>query len=231
MTYFLPLIVCLTAPVPATDAAVLKKEQDEAWTWLMANDLNTTRAIIKFSAKPKETTAYFKDKLKPLTLEEKTAKKLIADLSSEDEKVWKPAIETFEYLDPRLALTLQSAFDESTPGDGRGRLVMVLGDQPVKTLKHYNTAKIQLRATGDDSYNFFDGTTSWWAEHKVSRLNAGSGWNSKRQWSRANRAIVILEHFGTEDAIVILKNMATGHAEAGPTIAANDSLKRLGQTK
>lgn len=220
---FAILTLLFTAPVPALDAAALKKEQDACWVDLAKEEKTAARALLKFSNRPKETVSYFKATMKPLIIEEEAVKKRIADLASDDEKVWKPAFETFEYFDPRLAVGLQAAFDASTPGSGRQRLVAVMGDAKAD---QYDGKNVQLRSTGDDSFNFFADNSSWWAECKVSRL-AGAGWNNKRQWTRAERAIVLLEHIGTPDAIAVLKSMATGHAEAAPTKTAKEALKRL----
>ena len=50
---------------------------------------------------------------------------------------------------------------------------------------------------------------------------------SKRQWVRATRAIVILESIGTPEAVAIIKDMSTGHPDAGPTHAAAEALDAL----
>lgn len=215
----------LVSPIPGIDPLALKKEQEAAWKDLSSRDEKVAaRALLKFSSRPVETVAFLKGVMKPLKIDEKSVQKLTEDLASLDEKVWKPAFETFEYLDPRLAISLQKCFDDSSPGLGRQRMVAALGDVAANT---YEGNNIQLRATGDDSYNFSADGGSWWAEHKVSRLSSTRWGTNKRYWSRAERAIVLLEHIGTQDAIAILKSMATGHAEAGPTVAAKDSLKRL----
>ena len=77
------------------------------------------------------------------------------------------------------------------------------------------------------SYNFSADNSSWWAEHKVSPLGSSRWGTTKRLWTRAEQAIILLEHIGTPEAIAVLKVMATGHAEAGPTITAKESLKRM----
>ena len=41
------------------------------------------------------------------------------------------------------------------------------------------------------------------------------------------RAIVFLEHVRTPEAIAILKDLSTGNADAQPTQAAIDALKRI----
>ena len=51
--------------------------------------------------------------------------------------------------------------------------------------------------------------------------------NTKKKWTRAVRAIVLLEHIGSPDAEAILKEMATGHPDAHPTKVAREALKTL----
>ena len=46
----------------------------------------------------------------------------------------------------------------------------------------------------------------------------------KKKWTRAERAIVLLEHIQTPAAIAILEKMATGHSEAQPTKVAKEAL-------
>ena len=219
------LTIAIWAPVPATDPAALKKEQEAAWADLAKVEKIASRALLKLSTRPTETVAFLKNAMKPLVIDEIAVKKRIEELASEDEKVWKPAFETFEYFDPRLAMTLIAAFDESKPGLGRQRLVAAMGDVKADS---YEGDDVQLRSTGaDDAYNFSSKGGSWWAEARVNRLAKSTWGTNKRLWTRAERAIVLLEHIGTPDAILVLKNMGTGHAEAAPTVAAKESLKRL----
>jgi hypothetical protein len=51
--------------------------------------------------------------------------------------------------------------------------------------------------------------------------------NREKKWTRAVRAIVLLEHIGTPDATAILKDMATGHPDAYPSKVAKEALKNL----
>lgn len=83
---------------------------------------------------------------------------------------------------------------------------------------------IVLRNAGPDAYNFFDGKGSWWAESSVRQLNATSWGNRKDKWTRAVRAILLLDQIGSADALAIIREMATGHAEAEPTRVAKDVL-------
>jgi len=84
---------------------------------------------------------------------------------------------------------------------------------------------VQITASGKD-FNFSSADGCWWAEHKVERIGMSS-WDPKKSWARAARGIAILEEIGNAGAIEVLQAMADGHADAFPTKAAQESLKRL----
>jgi hypothetical protein len=166
--------------------------------------------------------------MKPLKIAAGEVRALLLKLGSENEKVWKPAFEELEYFDPRLAIDLETLMDRYREAPGRQRMVEVLSGWPAGLLAG---KEVMLRKAGD-GYNFSSRPKfgSWWAEHKVSRINNPPGGNDKKKWIRAGRAIVLLEHFGTPDAMAILKDMAGGHPEAQPTRLAREALARLGKT-
>ncbi len=78
-----------------------------------------------------------------------------------------------------------------------------------------------------DGFNFSVGNGSYWAEHRVSHINLHRRAAPKPKWTRAERAIVLLEHLRSREAISILKVMATGHPEARPTRLAKEALERI----
>ena len=49
---------------------------------------------------------------------------------------------------------------------------------------------------------------------------------SQAKWFREEAAIWVLEAIGTDDALAIVRRMATGHPDAWPTIAAKEVLAR-----
>jgi hypothetical protein len=177
------------------------------------------------SRTPTETVAFLKTKLQPLTLDEARLSELLEALGSDDKAVWEPAFDTFEYFDPRLAMDLEVLMDLVVDTPTRQRLVEVLCSRPKG---HLEGKDITLSKTGKDSFNFRADNGSWWAEHKIERL--GTGWNRKPPWSRATRAIVLLESIGTPEAIAILRDMATGHPDTAPTKVAQEALKKLADT-
>lgn len=195
-----------------------------AWRDLEKSEPESTRAILLLSRDPVATIALLRGQLKPLKLDGDRMKDILVQLASEDEKTWKAAFEELEYFDPRLALDLPTLMNVVQASPVRQRITEVMSGRQAGSLAD---KEITLRPVGDDGYNFFDGRGSWWAEHKVERLQ-GQGWgNPKKKWTRAMRAITILEFFGTPEAIAILEDMATGHPEAQPTVAAKDCLARL----
>ena len=85
--------------------------------------MTASRALLKLATRPKEAVELCAERLKPLTIDEKRVRTLLADLGKEDERIWKAAIEELEYFDPRLAIDLQTLMDEVTDHVPRARLV------------------------------------------------------------------------------------------------------------
>jgi hypothetical protein len=110
-------------------------------------------------------------------------------------------------------------------------LVAILsGDRPADRLlreKEPITLHRSVEKTGEVYYNFVQGG-SWWAEHRVDRINVGTWGNKRKYWTRAVRAIALLEHVDTPAAVSVPKELATGHPDAQPTKAAKEALGRLG---
>ena len=209
------------------DPATADEKLMEAW-WvdLEKGDTAATRALLNLSDRPNDTVAFLKKKMKPLTISSGQVKALLLKLGNDNEAVWKPAFEELEYFDPRLAIDLQTLMDRYTESPARQRMVEILSGREAGSLKGKN---VQLRKFGGpDDFNFFAKLNgSWWAENRVERLNSEFWGNTKKKWTRAVRAIVLLEHIGTPDAVAILKDMATGHPDAYPTKVAKEALKTV----
>ena len=196
---------------------------EACWADLEKDEATASRALLKMSTRPEEAVAFLKERMKPLVLDSVKLKAYLLRLGSPNEALWKKAFEDLEYYDPRLAMDLEKLMEKVAETPTRQRLVEVLSCRDPGSLKE---KKVELRKHGD-FYNFVADRGAWWAEHKVSRINS-NGWEvPKRKWVRAVRAIVLLEHIGTPDAVAILKEMATGHPEARPTRIAREVLERL----
>ena len=212
---------------PAHASVGKRQSLADFWASLEKSEPEATRALLAMSETPPETTAFLKGMLAPAKLSEDELRDILLSLDSNDESVWKAAFEQLRYLDPRLAMSLPKLMEEPLSPDGRTRLVAVLSDYPPET---FAGQAVTLRKTQDDGdYNFVANNASWWAEYKVERLNVGG--TRKATWTRAARAIALLEHFATPDAKAILKDLTTGHRDAQPTKLAQEALDRLSLTK
>lgn len=217
---------CATTVFADAPVAEFGETQLEAcWADLEKGQVEASRALLDLAAHPKEAVPFLKRKMQRLTLDGERFGELLTALQSDKDDVWKPAFEELEYFDPRLSDELPNLMMRVTEPPARQRLVEVMSGRPAGSLAGKD---VSIRKVGDDGYNFFDGRGSWWAEHRVERISADVGWgNVKRKWTRALRALVLLEHIGTEESLAIVKWMATGHPDAQPTRTARDSLKRI----
>ena len=114
----------------------------------------------------------------------------------------------------------------TTEPASRTRLVEILSEKPADSLLG---RPIELRPAGDGKFCFSISTpqsvNTWPAERRwTGSISTG---HVRPGWTRATRAIILLEHIATPDAIAILKDMATGHPDAEPTKAAKQALEIL----
>ena len=198
------------------------------WADLEKDETAATRAVLNMAERREETVAFLEGKMKPLKISAVEVRALLLKLGNENEKVWKPAREELKYFDPRLAIDLETLMDRYTEPPVRQRMVEVLSDRPAGQLAG---KEVTLRRVGrGDGFNFFAQPDfgSWWAEHRVERINGSRGGNPKKKWTRAVRAILLLEHIGTPGAVAVIKEMAAGHPDAQPTRVAKEALVRLG---
>ena len=207
------------------------KQLEGYWADLERSETAATRALLKLADRPKEAVSFLKTKLKPLKISSGEVKALLLKLGNENEALWKPAFEELEYFDPRLAIDLETLMERYSEYPVRRRLVEILSGYAPDFLKEREDFQIRPVGTG---FNFSAksarGRGSWWAENRVERINsAGLRGDLKKKWTRAVRAIVLLEHIHTPDAIAILKDMAGGHPEAHPTKVAQEALAALGE--
>ncbi len=226
----LATFVLLASSSTGANPPVADEKQMEAW-WadLEKGELEATRALLNFADRPKDAVDFLKKKLKPLTISSGQVKALLLKLGSSNEALWKPAFEELDYFDPRLAIDLETLMDRYTEYPARQRLVEILSGRDAGSLKDREDLKIRPVGTG---FNFSGktarGVGSWWAEHRVERINSGNARGDfKKKWTRAVRAIVLLEHIRTPDAVAILRDMAGGHPDAYPTKVAKEAVAAM----
>jgi hypothetical protein len=201
-----------------------QQELKALWSDLYGGDPAAANAVIKFYKNADAAVPFLKEKLQPLRLDASQCRRLLKELGSPDEKVWKSAWEKLDYFDPRLAIDLKTLMDEVTEVPARTRMVELCSGKHADSLAGED---VGLRASGDGAFNFF-AQGSWWAEHRVERIDKPA-WQPKMAWTRAARGVAILEQIGTQEAVKVLQQLASGHPDAFPTKAAKESLMRLQQ--
>ena len=224
-TTFLALMLVtplVAAPLPVSKDAKTK-ELEELWADLVKDEPAASLAVLRLYKQSEHAVPFLKAKLRPLKLDADYCNKLLKDLGSDDEKVWKKAWDELEYLDPRLAIDLPTLMQNVTDNPARTRMVELCSERKADSLAGKN---VQIRPVGQDGFNFTADNGSWWAEHKIERIG-GSVWNPKKAWTRAARGVAILEQLGTSEARAVLQQLADGHPDATPTKAAKESLARL----
>jgi hypothetical protein len=226
-----PALISFASISSGAASQVADETKFEAWWADLENrEPDATRALLNLAARPKDAVPFLKTRMKPLTISSGQVKALLLKLGSSNEALSKPAFEELEYFDPRLAIELETLMDRYTEYPLRQRLVAVLSGRDLDSLNDYEDLKIRPVGTG---FNFSGnkravGVINWWAEHRVDRLSPGGlGGGEKKKWTRAIRAIVLLEHIRTPDAVAILNDMASGHPDAYPTKVAKQALAAI----
>ena len=110
------LLASVSAPAPAQDegkkVALADDELKALWADLYGEDPAASAAVIRLYKNADAAVPFLKEKLPPLTLDADECRSLLTELGSKDEKVWKPAWEKLDYLDPRLAIDLKTLMEE-----------------------------------------------------------------------------------------------------------------------
>lgn len=198
----------------------------DLWANLEKDEPEASRALLKLADRRDATVSFLKGKLKPLTLDVNRLMRLLTQLGKADQRDWQPAFEELEYFDPRLALDLETLMLDVDDSPTRQRMVAVMSDRPVEMTEGKAITLIGGRDRGYFNFRSIPGG-SWWAEQDVSKIGTAKS-GPKKKWTRAIRAIVLLEHFGTPDAVALLKEMSSGDALAQPTRVAREALERVG---
>ncbi len=232
------LPVARAAPVPAESAEVKTKKLEELWTMLLAHTESiSARALLELSSRPaKEVVPFLAAKLKPLKLTEVRAKKLVADLGEEKAGAAEAAFQELSYFQPVLVLDVGAMLKDLPDGLHRQRLAALLSGRFIDSYAGTTIEYASSASLGHDGGgNFFVRELQNNPQGNMVNHTTGvcetvaelSQYQASREWVRCVRAIMILEHLGTPDAVKVLETMATGHKDASPNKAAAEALARL----
>ena len=159
-------------------------------------------------------------------------KSLIADLADANWQKTEPAFELLQYQLPQLAFTPEEAFAEAKTAVARQRLAAILTGNTDRATFERGELAVRLVTDPKDRLPAYtlvltqaerrvaSPETVYGVEHRVKEIRRPS-------WLRATRAVVILEHIRTPESLELLKEMATGHPDALPTVTAKKAYQNL----
>jgi hypothetical protein len=200
--------------------------------------------------RPEEAVAFFKKNLVPVKVTKDGAEKLLAKLLADDKKEVRAALRELQAVDLALELNLMEEFKRLKTAEHRCRLAAAMylwRDVPYgditddfdidDRMKEYDY-KVGSSLTNPDLNRYILWKT--WRE----KAPGGARRDDPRdrhdtlcrkkeeidrdRWYHEESAIYILDAIGTDEAVAVIKDMATGHPDAGPTKAAKEVLKRRG---
>jgi RNA polymerase sigma factor (sigma-70 family) len=219
---------------------------EAAWNDLYRDEPYASRAVLELASSPKTAMKVFteKGKLRPLKADKEQIKKWVNDLGSDKEAVWKEAYRELDYFDPVLALTPSEAWAEAKTHAAKHRLAALMTGKPevmgvpdpvrqdvgdmnlVLRDRQYKVVVQQLPFPEPLDAPTRSGRGAWKETHEYPVAVRVEDVR-RPAWTRATRAVVILEHIRTPEALALLKELATGHPNAQPTVVAKQAVARL----
>jgi RNA polymerase sigma factor (sigma-70 family) len=231
-----PVAVATAAPAPK-DAEEKKQRLESDWEKLL--NTHSTQAVnlacFRFG-RADDVVPFLKAKLRPIDPTEDQSRRWLADLSSDDPELWKPACDGLVEQHPLLVLTFEEAWKVlPEKGVGRKRFAILCfhGYQArhAEVIEKTFDNDVGLLNFGKAGFIF---VAKYTPEMAAIRKQAKEDWtfNPMREvqnpvLDRVTLAVGMLESIGTPAAKKLLDEMATGHPDAGPTKAAKVALGRL----
>lgn len=202
--------------------------------------------LAAFVAHPDQAVAFLKANLRPIKMTRPEAEALLDRLFGEDPQAVRAAFRQFQRTDIRAAMTLQEAWAVASSPDHRGRLVHAIsgwhrdltGDFPIddetdklldyELRKHPDNWKapgwcavaVQRMGTTEKS-RFVDYPTILGNTLKDAYRNG--------RWNLEASGLHILDMIGTDAAVAVVRDVASGHEDAYLTQVANRILKGRGK--
>jgi RNA polymerase sigma factor (sigma-70 family) len=230
--------VLLQTSLPAPAAAQEKKEEKKSnpqlevlWADLSSTDEGkAARALLGLAATPRETSAFLKEHLKPVKADSARVAHWMSRLDSAKFKERELAAQELEYLGKYIKAELEKAHAGNASEEAKVRIKHLLEKLPVDTKATppagpaaalNNARSVQVTNINGQVQIRIDG--------KLLDLTPPAPVvrpGPSRLWIRAVRAIAVLEHLGSPEAMELLRTLAAGEPDALPTIAARDALGR-----
>lgn len=228
------IIIAALAVLAVATPVFAQQTPESRWADLASPDeAKATRAMLGLAAAPKETISLLKERLQPVKADSKRVEQLVAQLKSSNFTTRNQAMAELEYLGKYIKSDLEKAQKSNSDAEVGSRLKQLLDKMP-KEQKAPAPMPLQGRPGGSVSVSNVNGQIRILIDGvpidltpQVASLPPGP----PLQWVRAVRAVTILEHLGTPESLQIIQAIAGGEADAMPTAAAQEALKRMKSEK
>ena len=185
---------------------------------------------------PEMTVAFLRQRLKPVGPNALQTGLLLSLLAHPSEDVWDKVNKQLERADPRFCMPLESIWQLANTAEQKRRLGRLLVPVDLEA-KYYDFNLRRARISSQTIYMLEYRVRKDLPPEAVPARVKTRGDSavriceqpdeiSREKWFREEAAIWVLEAIGTDDALAIVRRMATGHPEARPTIAAKEVVAR-----
>lgn len=199
------------------------------------------RAGLKMAATPETTVAFLNEYAKPVILDEKAIDGWVKDVAEDDEaKQAKAAKELAPLVTlPPVSRRLLEAIKATEVDDSRRRLARVLlrlwdDENPDARIGPNTQIVVAVPPDGRANVLYTNSGNGQGPYHKITisdvEVSAAKPlFVPGDPHVRHTRAVMVLEHIGTPEAVKVLKQLASGHDDVQLTVVAKAALKRLGE--
>lgn len=231
------------APVPV---GVSEKRLRELYNDLGGKGTNRVRAALVLATTPKETVAFLGKTLNPVYADEKHVDQWIADVTSDDEARWSPAMEKLNAVSALQVVQtkLYEALRTKPTGEPMRRLAMITL-APYRSMNDaWGLSEFDWKDVPPDRITIERGQKHLGVRTVLNRdpklpgvmrptiqLDVPEGACVDTfhyvPWYQCIAALDVLEHINTPEAVAVIRAFAEGHPDALPTKAAQEALARL----
>lgn len=204
------------------------------------NDLSSpeesrvVRAVLGLASQPEETLAFLKERLRPVKDDPARVAELLADLASEKFAVRDRANAELEYYGKYIKPSLEKALAEKPSLEMERRIHTLLSKMPQPPKKVEPPAPPLVPGKGV-SISIVNNNIIINGKPLEAYMVAPPGPAGPpappSSWVRAARVVGVLEHIGTPPARELIERLASGEADALPTMEARAAQERMSKGK